>query len=1197
MGSLRFRKMSGDRNIALYAGQAQADDGEGRLWALVAQDEGLEESMCLTEIWRYPSHYIFCDEDLAEVDLGTLEIPDKNKERRFIWCRRSENGIGACSAADSGLPTEIYSFSVIRSVSKDGPRGQVSHGNEGALVPVANLGLRIPNGTSLKIAHDDTRGAGFEILGDNLFLLRTEDSLSTGGPNLTIVSCFLSLTPDEAGRISYSTRCREEQFNQLLADAPTKGTEFWGAQLRYFYVDTDGSITTIHYPFTLPPWQRDQSLIWELSARIDPLLPHHPDGTGWTVASEQLEFLKSPYFRSVNGRAVEMVPREGAGFYLGRRPLPKDESNVGGYLCPHGEFDIRPTDDSRGRLMCGLSGEEHLEVQTGDRLHLLADRPAMAHHFSENAAVDPTLEPTFSTSWAIFQPGGQDTLATSRTGYYSQPSSSVYYAREQNRAFPTAVNALVRRVGDQQWPAVPVVPYGAVFETTASSERPANDVQASVVTRFESSVLSAQRFRILCKDFDGAVSFQRAQAPLCAGALTPQGLVVTLNDDASATPKDASAEAADAPRAGTWKELVFGRCGDQQLAFRSDDNGCVKPELVQALMQEDLFLVLNRWDAFTHMDCDVEVADFHFRLRPLDESERADETILVFKYSTERSLADLVGEPSCWSDPLSFVARGSSGKPRIDQAQQVLNRAYDVAERTRGNPNDPFVFFREQVWNQPGWTGVVAFNCPIDGNGMPPEMQMLLGGIDGPLLAHHVGIANNQISREREQAASIDRSSIFGSIFYDAGPRLSSTDDQNEEENDATYQVERLEVVIANSTLSAFQARVSLGFEQLFGRPVIHDKIGVSGQDDDGVDNRLVVFGRYQKKGAEGKICFNSKEDQIFRPPQAEQDHRVVAATQITGASLTAVSPPKQIEGHDKKSTVRARFALRGQLFFAAHPFGLDAADPVDLFTYGKEGGDDRQGLKFDKYCFDISFDLDDQGQSVGETKVVEALQDLAVTENRRGRRKSGVVANLPLKLTGMRADKKGLSKSALKGDEVHVLELREQRCATPHYAMEFDLPLGSLGALSGLHASLDASILLCWGPKTATPDEDGAAVWMQLPGISAGYKGFDIQGILKTVFGDANLTRVPNPNGGPDAPRHVWVLLFNNIALSVLGMTFPPQVMVDFILFADPDDPAGSNLGWSVSAVQMTKDEDEQSSTEEPATHVTKRLEKTHDG
>ena len=71
----------------------------------------------------------------------------------------------------------------------------------------------------------------------------------------------------------------------------------------------------------------------------------------------------------------------------------------------------------------------------------------------------------------------------------------------------------------------------------------------------------------------------------------------------------------------------------------------------------------------------------------------------------------------------------------------------------------------------------------------------------------------------------------------------------------------------------------------------------------------------------------------------------------------------------------------------------------------------------------------------------------------------------------------------------------------------------------------------------------------MQLPSLSAGYQGFDLQGFVKTKFGDSNMLMVPVERDGKEST--VYALSFDNVQLSVFGFSLPPGVLIDFLLFS----------------------------------------------
>lgn len=100
----------------------------------------------------------------------------------------------------------------------------------------------------------------------------------------------------------------------------------------------------------------------------------------------------------------------------------------------------------------------------------------------------------------------------------------------------------------------------------------------------------------------------------------------------------------------------------------------------------------------------------------------------MFKYATTQSLADLISAPESWADTDYFIGN----RTRVKYAQVKLQEALNIAQSARRDTDDPFADFRTQAMD-PAWTGMLAFNAPINGSGMPEDLQMLLAGIDGQL--------------------------------------------------------------------------------------------------------------------------------------------------------------------------------------------------------------------------------------------------------------------------------------------------------------------------------------------------------------------------------------------------------------------------------------------------------------------------------
>ena len=479
--------------------------------------------------------------------------------------------------------------------------------------------------------------------------------------------------------------------------------------------------------------------------------------------------------------------------------------------------------------------------------------------------------------------------------------------------------------------------------------------------------------------------------------------------------------------------------------------------------------------------------------------------MLVFKFNTATSLTELI-EGDGWAHPEVFVGNPDA----VAATRQCLRDAVKIAHDSKGKPDDPFGYFRDVVAGPPGWTGLLSFNAPINGNGMPADLQMLFAGIDGQLRAHHFGVELPGV-RADPAGPAIEESSLFGVIHYQE-PAPAVTGDYG-------FAVEELNVAIAKTTVTEFQAKVAVTINTLFGRSVTLQPPSNSPA------NTLRLTGRYQKHGAVGTPDLRATRAGGLRV------HR-------TGPSGPGAGPapgqqrhpdpdrldPKAGSAADPGSTISTRFSLGGMLSFQADPFPGIAG--LDLFSYGYQG----QGVGMSGVALTISCELNADGSRTGPPMITADLGATSLSDNASAQRPGSLVNLLPLTLDGfLQNAEDGLTASALGATALNVVELapasnpgpdqaaqQSRQTNAPQYALRFRLPLGSLGALSDVHASLDAWLVLGkLGPSAYTPDDDGAGVFVQLPALSAGALGFNLEGLLKTTFGDANLMRVPLPAGG----------------------------------------------------------------------------------
>ena len=973
----------------------------------------------------------------------------------------------------------------------------------------------------------------------------------------------------------------------------------------YFYPSAAG-YSTLVYPLYLPKSQSTYlNGFLGFNNQLHPLYQtdcRHTrlglDLSGTTVFSTNSQKMSSSYFQTVNGGTVTLIPHNleasppasvgspddfaqvPAGFGFCKQPAEgspiTSPADYDLYLAPVGAFRVvevtppsGPSQTAAGedfQWMCGLFAQEFLQAEIGDVIEFVNNRPAWAPGFTGADSNDQTspaaqaLEPDFTTSWALY-PGG---YTEGQRGYFAQPSSSVYFAAPEGQVYPTVVNALLSTFPEPV--AFPLVPYANIYNTQAIPYN--QDVSAGVFEAFESAVLSKVRHAQVATSGVGPIFLPPVSAgrrnpllllPRAAGrsdaatmqsATTPQGLIANLNDD------------------GTWNNVLMARGADdpsQYLSFQplGSPPQRVSTALSNVLLQNQLFLVVSRPAPLGNFDNELTMTQFNFQL---DIGPRT--TILIFKYNTSASLKELVAQPSLWAESSTFVGDD------LQATQKAILDYIKVAEDNSEASGDPFGYFNS-IAKSADWTGILAMNCAINGNGMPPDLTMLLGGIPGQLRAHHFGIQTNRVTGSG--SLQLDQSSLFGLIYYKKENQLGLAPPSV----DFQYAVETLSVVFSNSKITQFVAQVGLTINRLFGRDV--KLISEPGISPPPPPNTLEITGQYQNQDGVGTLTFVTDSPILYEFPIPEGSARVLDHVVFNQASLVPVGT-----GNSSPEMVEANFSLSGQLWFNPAPF--PNSDGLDIFSYGTYDSP-PVGMAFSGLVVNIRFALDAEGATVPGSEVL-ALQPslLSFTPTSESIRPGSLLDSLPLQLSRFWYSPQGLSLSQLGAMSIHVLQLEGRNKArpdgspgsppppvlskgypyvttTPQFALEYDLPLGSLGSLSDVHAGLMAKLLLAWGPSQVVPDIDAAAVLVQLPQVMAGYGGFTLQGILRTTFGDANLLKVDLP-AGP-----VYAILFNNIKLSIFGYSFPPGIVIDFTIFAGQPEQGGStntsNIAWFLAAMQ----------------------------
>jgi hypothetical protein len=974
-----------------------------------------------------------------------------------------------------------------------------------------------------------------------------------------------------------------------------------GCGLRYFQ-EQAGAIAILEYPI-YPPRAAGQPKPGFVMA-LHPLLVQDSTlnrltldfgGASPNPFQQATATLQAGNLLTTAGGAISFVPlpppggspaaygASGApGFAFCATPIATTAGSPGGsalYLAPIGTYRVTTIDAPTGspapsgpaQWMCGLSGLEYIEIEIDDLLGLESAMPALVRSPGQSPFTSILSQPSgsspladdFTTSWFRFPFEDQPRR------YFGQAQASVYFDSAPSGSFAPPSRALL---ADVSTPTLfPLAPYGGVA---------ANNGYAAI----ESAALAGLRQSWLTLHSLGPRFLP--QPALHAASLgtrlntaeTKQGFLVQLNPEVDG--------------GSSWRSVQFARSPEFAGQYLSI-TGQGSPEIVgkpiaTELLKDGLFLVVSNATALGLFANEISIAGFTFLLDvatagPIDGNS----TILIFKYNTQATLVDLALNTGLWSSPDMFVADQAGTLQQIRLSLAAAGLVPDGGLFASPTSDDSFANFRA-IATDPLWTGMIALNCAIDGNGMPPDLQMLLGGINGQLRVHHLGLQSNKLTTGAE-GAEIAQSSLFGVISY---PSLTQPSPPHDDTDDFAYELLLLNVVFSNSTVQDFKARVGVTINRLFSREVMLVSTPAS-QSPLIPANTLEIAGRYQLQDGVATVSFVTEQPFYYEFPIPEGSARVLRQVAFNRAALAPVSsvPLGSPPVSPSSTAVVAQLSLEGALWFNQSPFSQ--ATGLDLFSFGCEPLTNmKAGLALSGLAVNIAFTLGPDGAIAGKLVATCDPSTVKLTPGSGMTRPHSLLDSLPLQLSNFLAPAGGFTASSLGALPVHVLQLEAAEpsgspsvtspavvqpaaqppnvTTAPLFGLEFDMPLGSLGALSNATVGLMAKLVIGWGPSRLVPDTDAATVLVQLPQLFAGYGSFQLQGILKTVFGDANLLMVELPQSGGGL-NTVYAVLFNNVQLSVFGKTLPPGVVIDFLIFAGASTSSNgtntNNLAWFLGA------------------------------
>jgi hypothetical protein len=909
-----------------------------------------------------------------------------------------------------------------------------------------------------------------------------------------------------------------------------------GGNLRMFYGADPQSASVAQYPLFTPasdPGPFPQNNL-PFFVYLQPLAPLDGSRTRLALDLDLPNALTSNYLSSTTNAPVSLKPAApsngglSAGFGFAKNTALQQSDC---YLCPVGEFEVEAPgvgdSGTRVQIRGGTAGTEYVLVEPGDRLSFENGMPAFAQGYQPQGGVPTDLDDALTTSWVrVIHKNTLNAEQASEivdTSYCAQSSASTYFGEAavgSPYAYPIAVGASLvqfkKPVEDE--PLFPMLPYGGVFyqNDVEGIPNPNPNLSAKELGAIEQQVVAPDRRDQLKPYFDmtyGPIFFDTSTNIAFNGgfARTPLGLLAELN------------RAGGGPPSGTIKSILLARSpliSTQLLSLNADLNGVVNPVFTNTVLNDNLFLVATDAKALEPFLNKITLGDFTFRM---DLGESASKTIALFKFVPGVSARTLIGDTDAWDTLIK--------EPTTPEAIQERLEAYLAAADNGGLL---YADFRKMI-DDPNWNGVLFFNVPLDYKELPLDIQILLGGINGPLFAHHFGVTINQVA---ENGKSLDQSSLFSVINYEAAfvPPPSYPN----------FQVLLFNVRYANSKLAVFDSQIAFSIKDLFGSPVLLRK---SAPLDKPATGTIVIDGVYTLfEDGTGSLVFSTRDLRSFVYDAASGKLRVCDAQSVTGATLVPVT---RSAGAGGATIASSQFKLSGLLAFRNGIGG-------DLFSYGKVENDvPVEGLAIAGYAF--AMDTTIRGDEATLAPIKTFLDGLRVDQVLSKPRDQSLKRTFPSAIEAVTITPGGLRPN--KTGEWTVKVDGSDFKAAPVYSITFNVPLGILGALLSTRTDLTAQLFVGWVPGKTSTDEDKVGLVVRLPAQVAGPSGFQFEGIISSSFEYVQLNRFKFGSSAGGDDTFIYCMLFVHYQGFLCNLLFNYSIgPKDLGLFGGPSDPGGSN-------------------------------------
>ncbi len=878
--------------------------------------------------------------------------------------------------------------------------------------------------------------------------------------------------------------------------------------LKYFFGKENSQ--ELHYPVFLPGPEKSGVFF---DAAIDPTALLNPERTflaftgetrRLTTLGESTTTVFDTPFRTLKGYGIRLKPEK----ELARLVFSRRNAGAPYYFVPAGDFEVEilPQAGKTGlvngtaKWLVGFAGTETIRFpyEPGKvllRFHphqpaFATDFPAQPSTHTNRLQLAAPLADHCQTAWlSLRRRDGKP------VHFISQPDGGPLYkpdAEDLDTPVFDYLDTTFELPGDGVF-CLPIIPH--IPGPHAAEE-----------LNFENQILSPAR-----KQAVDAIRKTLPPAQQIVQSTTPQGNLVKLQ-----------------PQGNNWTELLLGEdASAQQLRFD------LPPlPLQKAFQTNQQFLVVTNATNLGSFQNELSIAGWPFSFNAGQNQRLGDySNVLIFKFCNE-SVLERIQNPSLWTQPKDF--NGAKSVNPSDLELQLISRWLQdyIGDAIQNQSENPYFQDFIRLVQNPRWNGVLALKTDILPDGLPAELQGLVGGIDlSRFNAHHVGMEINQVKNQGGELTYKEKSSLFGLVYYEDPARRSSAPAGAVRRSSAKagkfpsetfdFRVLTLLAQFKNSALQQFSSKIRVTMRELFGEKVVP-----------GSTDHIILDGTHEKKNGKDVYTFLSET-----PVQFQVESALYQEIEIDRAVF--LTHPRA-EGSRE---VHAGFSFIGNLLFDIPQAGFD------LLSFGKTEGraEANPGLAFSNLQLGFSFNLDHPTLRTFSMNYPTVRFNLANSPLREG----SLLHQLPLELKSFKFGNPDTPPGKQGYLPVELAGLETAGISGDWYGLECILHMGSAGGLSNL-GNLAAPVLLAWGTgsKTGSPK---LFMGIKLPGANPEAKMLSIQGLLKLNIDRIQL--VSSPNG--------FILKLDDISLKFFGLAkIPPGGSTAFYLFGNPEG-GNKDIGW----------------------------------